>query len=283
MKLQRRKFMNFFSVGRISNYTKSMDMQSKWQKKKSSGDFTADGISGMSEWSRKKQADIKQAADIYCSSKKNNDEKLSAIHSKIQQGSSLTADEMNYLKSKDFVTYQRLKRNQNELESYEKSLRQCKSKEEVQKLKLQHINSGIMELKSVKNNPNVSDSDKLAAAYSCQQKISALNKATQKFIDSGAYAKLPSDAEINKANEDLEQAEKNELHNISSPEKVNNPEKNDDNKVSCDDEKEHLTRIDAQLSEEAKKVRRSKIKNTYIRMINDGRGNNLPESINNYT
>lgn len=268
--------MNFFSVGRISNYTKSMDMQSKWQKKKNSGDFTADGISGMSEWSRKKQADIRQAADIYCASKQNNDEKLSAIHSKIQQGSSLTADEMSYLKSKDFVTYQRLKRNQNETESYEKSLKQCKSKEEVQKLKLQHINSGIMELKSIENNPNVSDGDKLAVAYSCQQKISSLNKATQKFIESGAYAKLPSDAEINKAHEDLEQAEKNELRNISSAERENDSEKNVDLKIGCDDEKEHMTRTDAELSEEARKVRRSKIKNTYIRMINDG-SSNLPE------
>ena len=35
--------MNFFSVQSLNSYTKNMEMQMKWQKRKDTNDFSADG------------------------------------------------------------------------------------------------------------------------------------------------------------------------------------------------------------------------------------------------
>ena len=41
--------MNFFTVQSLNSYTKNMEMQMKWQKKKASGDFTADGTTTIAD------------------------------------------------------------------------------------------------------------------------------------------------------------------------------------------------------------------------------------------
>ncbi len=270
--------MNFFTIGSVNSYIKTMDMQSKWQKKKNSGDFKADGTATMSEWCQKKQTDIEQAYDIYESSKQNSDEKLSSIYIKIQQGSELTDDEAKYIKQKNPALYQKLKNDKLEKQAYEKSLKQCKTKEDVQRLKLQHINSSVAEIKSVQHNPNISDSNKLQIACAVERKISGINKITQKFIQSINYSKLPTDAETNKFNEELSQANENQINdicnndnqeNIISDNEISEPAKsNEDNELFPDDKKD-ISVTEAEFSEEAKKVKHSKVKNTYIQIMSD--------------
>lgn len=48
--------MNFFTVQSLNNYTKNMEMQMKWQKKKATGDFKADGAMTIAD-SVKQQAE----------------------------------------------------------------------------------------------------------------------------------------------------------------------------------------------------------------------------------
>ena len=48
--------MNFFAVQSLNSYTKNMEMQMKWQKRKDTNDFTADGTTSIDDW-------VKQLAD----------------------------------------------------------------------------------------------------------------------------------------------------------------------------------------------------------------------------
>ncbi len=53
--------MNFFSVQNMNTFTKSMEMQMKWQKKKATGDFTADGSTKMNDPIRQQAEEIRKA------------------------------------------------------------------------------------------------------------------------------------------------------------------------------------------------------------------------------
>ena len=92
--------MNFFSIQNMNNYTKNMEMQMKWQKKKATGDFTADGSTKMNDPIRKQAEEIRK-------SRQDGSAKLSAqIDLKLKSGQKLTADEMDYLQKTDPQKYQ---------------------------------------------------------------------------------------------------------------------------------------------------------------------------------
>ncbi|MGN0606461.1 MAG: hypothetical protein ACI4JM_08060 [Oscillospiraceae bacterium] len=249
--------MDFFSVGKLNNYVKTNDMQAKWQKKKKSGNFTADGITTMSEYMRKKENDMKQAADIYNRSNENKDDKLTSIYSKIQNGTELSHDELEYLKEKSPAAYQQVKQEMLEKESYEREIKHCRTKDDVQRVKMNHINQSVAAIKLVEHNPNISDGDKLAVAYVQQKKMNDISKITAKFIKSGEYAKLPDESEVDKASKDIKKAEENENQRI-----YGNSDKTE-NTVDDSTVKKDITRAEAEMTEEARKIKRSKMKCAY--------------------
>lgn len=286
--------MDFLMINSISNYIKSIGMQNKWQQKKKSGDFTPD------ETLNEKQRLNDQFKKSYMEQKENDttDEVLASIHTKIQMGSKLTADEMKYLQSKDPTSYQKLKSLEAEKKQYEHELKKCRTKEDVQKMKMSKVASSLTAINSVKNNPNIPDGAKLEVAMHEQTRLSAMNKITDKFVKSGEYANLPTEAERYKAEKDLKEAEEAEkikvVKNDSDPDKKNEVDKadsdsikNDDNEYKIDDnakpikaniknesagEEHTLTRVEAEQTSEAQKLKRSKAKSAYIKSI--------PETLN---
>ena len=53
--------MSIMMVTSINSYTKSMEMKMKWQKKQTSGDYTADGKTSIDDSTRKQLEDIREA------------------------------------------------------------------------------------------------------------------------------------------------------------------------------------------------------------------------------
>lgn len=141
--------MNFFSIQNMNNYTKNMEMQMKWQKKKATGDFTADGSTKMNDPIRKQAEEIRK-------SRQDGSAKLSAqIDLKLKSGQKLTADEMDYLQKTDPQKYQKIKAMEAEQENYERELKKCKTKEEVQRVKMAHTATSLNAVNNIKNNPAV--------------------------------------------------------------------------------------------------------------------------------
>ena len=195
--------MKFWAIGNLNSYVNNIKLRQKWKQKKVSGDFTSD------ESKTEKQRLNEQFKKSYTEQREenNNDETLSVIYTKINSGSKLTDEEMRYLQSKNPMAYQKVKNREAEKINYERELKRCKTKDEVKRLKMSKINGALMTINSVKSNPNIPDGKKLEVITEVNVKINAINKITSKFIKSGEYSVLPTDADKNKAELDMKKAE----------------------------------------------------------------------------
>lgn len=282
--------MNFFSVQNMNNYTKQMEMQMKWQKKKTTGDFTADGSTKLND-------SVRQQAEEIRKSRKDGSAKLSAqIDLKLQSGKKLTAEEMDYLQKTDPQKYQKIKAMEAEQENYEKELKRCKTKEEVQRVRMAHTATSLNAVNSIKNNPAIPEEKKFELIMQEHYKHMALETSTKEFVESGRYAKLPTEAEKAKAEKDLEEAKEAEL-GIEEPaeetEKAETedtePKEEDGTEKEAEAEKlkdqaaleqarrtiqneQEMTRMEAETTPEAMKVKRARAQAAYKE--------NQPEIIN---
>lgn len=190
--------MDIFSIGSMNTYTKNLKMQTQWQLKQQSGDLTSHKKS-LDEWLSASQtpASYGQA--------EHGDSQLRSIQQKLFAGKKLTAEERQYLKAKDPQTYAKLEAAEQEQKAYERELKRCKTKEDVQRLKTTYLNASLAVVKAVENNPNIGIEKKLEIMVQEKQRCDRLEESTMAFVRRGEYAKLPTDAE--KAKADKEQAE----------------------------------------------------------------------------
>ncbi len=191
--------MDFSSIGSINSYTKTLKMQTQWNLKKKSGDVTSH-TSPMDEW-------LKGPAASTQEEESGKDEKLSSILQKAYTGKKLTADERQYLQAKDPLSYQKIQANEQEQKAYEQELKKCRTKEDVQRLKLSRIGSSLATVKSIENNPHITQEKKLQMISLENAKCEKLERSTQAFVKSGRYTQLPTEAEKAKAEKELQAAE----------------------------------------------------------------------------
>ena len=196
--------MNFNMIQSLNSYTRNMEMQMKWQKRKDSSDFTADGKMKLDLISRQAE-EIRQA-------QADGSAKLSSqIRSKLANGKKLTIEEMEYLQKNDPQLYQKVKSIEAEQKNYENELKRCKTKEEVQRVRTNHAAASLSTVNNIKNNPNIPEGKKLELIWQEHMKNQALEEVTKEFVESGKYAKLPTEAEKAEAEKELKEAKEEEL------------------------------------------------------------------------
>jgi len=272
--------MDLNKIGLLSGYMKNMKLETKWKQKKRSGDFQSE--SKKTELQRKNE---QFKAQYYKQQKENpEDETLKSINNKISAGVDLTASEMKYLQAKNPMLYQKLKNDKQEEKAFEKKLKNCKTKDEVESLKLSSVNKAMSAMSAVKNNPNVSDGVKLAVAESEMRKLRKLNEIAAKFVKSGDYAKLPTDEEVQKAQKDIAEARKAQTEEILTSENAAEDKQSDEiiaeenfevgsdvskTEITQKTENEKPTVTEAESSPEAMKIKRSKAKKAYLEAENN--------------
>lgn len=121
---------------------------------------------------------------------------MNAVTAKLNSGQKLSSSEMEYLKSKDPELYNKAVQIEAERKAYEEKLKNCKTKEDVQRLQTLSLSTSMAKINSVVNNPNIPKGKKLEMIQDESRKVKAINDATAKFVKSAAYAKLPTDAEL---------------------------------------------------------------------------------------
>lgn len=192
--------MNFFMMQSLGKYTKTMEMQLKWQHKKKNNDFTADGSTKLNDPTARQAEAIRQA-------QADGSSKLSSqIRTKLATGKRLTQEEMDYLRTHDPQTYQKAKSLEEERKSYEDALDRCETKEDVERLKMNRTAAALSVVNSVKSNPAIPESAKLGIIWQELQKNKALEETINKFVESGKYAQLPTEAEKMEAEKALQEA-----------------------------------------------------------------------------
>lgn len=197
--------MSVMMVTSINSYTKSMEMKMKWQKRQTSHDYAADGKTSLDSSTQRQLEEIRE-------SQSDGSKQMAAqIDLKMMSGKRLTAQEMEYLKEHDPETYKKAKAVEMEREAYERELKSCKTKEEVQRVKAAHAAAALDRVNDIKNNPNIPGGKKLELIKQEHAKATALDETMHAFTKSGDYHKLPTEAEKQKAEKEMEEAKKAEL------------------------------------------------------------------------
>ena len=280
----------------LNHIRKNAALESKWEQRKQQG-FSTDGLT-------ERQKDNVNFINAYKEQQELHpeDKEMQKITNKIYAGSKLTEQEMQYLQKKNPVLYQKMRAMEAEAKQYEEDLKRCKTKDEAQRIKMNKINASVSSIRSVESNPHISDADKLAFAQAEQVKMREIEKITVKFIESGAYAALPTDAEKFQTEKELEEAKREELQGADT-EKTQESEdvqeniqetgnrkqetgevktatseeiadavktlvgKNEKAEFKIGDNKRNQTEIE--LSDEFRKIKNSKAKKAYIKAVLD--------------
>lgn len=185
--------------GTVRNAGKLMQLDSKWQQKKAEGKIFAKEMTAEERLLNHFQEQLEDMRK----SKQMND-----LSNKVMSGDTLTFEEIEYLKKNNPQLYKAYMEVRAEREAYKKELENCKTKEEVDRLKLNKMSSFLSEAKSVENNPNIPKGQKLALIQKILMKTMNVQDVHMKFIESGKYAALPTEEEV--AGEAKEKAAKSE-------------------------------------------------------------------------
>lgn len=156
-------------AGTIRNSVSLASLESKWQQKKQ-------GISkGKKENLTAEERELQrfqEQADKIRESKKSTD-----IDTKLQAGGELTAEEIEYLKKNDPDALKEYEEVQRERASYKKQLKNCKSKEEVEKLKMTKMGHYMAEAKEIMNDPYIPKAKKYELMKKCYKRLLLLKQS----------------------------------------------------------------------------------------------------------
>ena len=166
-------------------------------------------------------------------------------------------------------------------------MKNCKTKEDVQRVRMNRTAASLSVVNNVKNNPAIPESAKLGVIWQELQKNMALEETIEKFVESGRYAKLPTEAEKAAAEKALKEAEDAELGiDDLTDNKEKGPAENETDADYAKEDippniaketavhkavqrskaalKEHeMTRTEAEATPEAMKVKRARVQAAY--------------------
>ncbi len=267
----------------LNHIRKNGNLERKWEERKQKGYSTE----GLTERQKDNVAFIKSYKEQQ--EMHPEDKEMQKITNKIYAGSKLTEQEMQYLQKKNPVLYQKMRAMEAEAKQYEEEIKNCKTKDEVQRIRMNKINSSVANIRSVESNPNISDADKLAFAQAEQVKMREIEKITLKFIESGEYSSLPTDAEKLQIEKELNEARREELRGKETDKETETVQETDGVKTVTSEEiadvvktlvgegektefktgdnKRNETEIE--LSDEFRKIKNSKAKKAYVKAVTD--------------
>lgn len=228
-------------IGSLNTYTKNMKLQTQWELKQRNGDYSSHKT--LEEWLGETQS--KQQEEFG-----KGDDKLRDIHRKLDAGAKLTPEERRYLQAKDPEAYSKLEANEREQKAFEQKLRQCRTKEEAQRLRMTYLSSSLTIVKSVEHNSAIPQQKKLEIMMQEKRRCDMLEDSFQEFEKSGEYGSLPTETE--------ESAAKKQEAEAKAPKKTEKdeqkPEKAEDKKPAGKKEKpqEAEAKVDVETPEQRK-------------------------------
>ena len=193
--------MDLFSIGTAYASVKTLRLQSKWDQKRASGDVTAH------DDPMKKTQAAAAWQQIVDDQKEDVDDRLKKISEKALSGKKLTPSEREYLKAKDPELYQKIVLVEEDAKSYEREIRRCRTKEDVQRLKMARLSTSMQRIKAVENDPAIPTEKKLEACRLEDLRCGKFRDIERTFVEKGEYAKLPTEAEEAKARKEAADAE----------------------------------------------------------------------------
>lgn len=252
--------MDLLSIGSLNTYLKNFKLQTQWAMKQQTGNYSAKGKT-LDEWLDSTMKKTQEAAGVQAqvdAQRESGDDTLRQIHAKLDAGGKLTPKEREYLQKNDPEAYQELVNEEREQRAYEQALRRCRTQEEARRLQMTRVAASLTVVKSIEHNPNIPLAKKLKIAMAEKRKVDAAAESTRRFMQSGEFQKLPTQAEEAQVNRD-----KLEIRPPQKGEGLQRPQGPKEEELAGPGREE--SRAEAETPEE-RKVRRAKAKAAYTAM-----------------
>ena len=120
----------------------------------------------------------------------------SELYTKLKTGGTLTEEEIAYLKEHDPEALAEYEKAQTEKKAYENALKNCRTKEDVQRLKLNRMGSFAAQAKEIASNPYIPKDKKVVLMQRLNNEVCMIRDAHQAFEKSRAYEELPEEQEL---------------------------------------------------------------------------------------
>ena len=178
----------------------------------------------------------------------------SELYTKLKTGGTLTEEEIAYLKEHDPEALAEYEKAQTEKKAYENALKNCRTKEDVQRLKLNRMGSFAAQAKEIASNPYIPKDKKVVLMQRLNNEVCMIRDAHQAFEKSRAYEELPEEQELRREAAE-ESAEKTEHHKDTEQAETTEDSKVDNkNKADADAEAEEVDEPQSDVKSEMSDV-----------------------------
>lgn len=201
--------MDFNNITSMNNLMRNQKLEGNFKIKKESGQLKSH--ENHYDLREKNRQFIESYKEMHKpGSEEAQQEKLKKALDKVYSGKKLTPEEEKLVQEKAPEDYQRLKDIRTAKKAAEKELKACKTKEDVERVKMKHLGQSLSVVNTVMNDPAISEDKKLAIVMGENAKTNNLRDVVKHFVDSGKYKKLPTEAEkqqVEKAEAEAREAE----------------------------------------------------------------------------
>lgn len=174
------------------------------------------------------------------------------LYAKLKTGGALTAEEIAYLKEHDPEALAEYEKALAEKKAYENALKNCKTKEDVQRLKLNHMGNFAAQAKEIASNPYIPKDKKVELMQRLNNEVCMIRDAHQAFEKSRAYEELPEEQELRREAAE-EAAEKMEDQRDTEKSGIENIIKTDDKRN--DEYKAWIMNVESDVNSEKSDVK----------------------------
>ena len=176
-------------TGTVKNAVKLQMLDTKWQEKK------ADLNAGKAE--KDLSPEERNIAQFQEQMEKERESNSHAdTYNKLKSGGKLTEEEIEYLQKHDPEALAKYREAQAEKKAYENELKNCKSKDEVQRVKMNRMGNFAAEAKSISTDPYIPLDKKVELMNQLNNKVCLIGKAHNDFVKSRQYDEMPTEAEL---------------------------------------------------------------------------------------
>lgn len=180
--------------GSIYNSLKLMNLGIKWQQRK------ADPTKPKEDEEDPQRAQLERRLQEQLEST-NKSNILAAIDGKLKAGGELTKEELEYLKANNPQLYEEAMEIKREREAYKHALKNCKTKDEVERLNTNKMNQFLSQAKTISSNPNLSKGEKKAQLEKILRRVMGIRVEHNRFIQTKEFQDLPREEELREEKE----------------------------------------------------------------------------------
>lgn len=238
-------------TGTIKNAVKLQFLENKWQQKKN--DINAKKpIKEMTQEER-------MLADFQKQVEKERESNLHAdLYNKLKSGGKLTSEEISYLEQNDPEALRKYREDQAEKVAYERELKNCKTKDEVDRVKMNKLGNFAAQAKKITTDPYIPLDKKVELMNQLNDKLCRVNQAHMEFLDSQQYRDMPTEAELSEERtEEITEIQADMQEEVMDS--ISDADSDIEEKVASDNESEELA--ETNLVSKEKRISRKETEN----------------------